>query len=426
MLRQEVIRQRNEAYFRTLVQDASDAIMIVGDDGTVKYATPSTTTIFGEITVEGALSGDLVADGERDDFARTFMQLRDRARAPGPATWTSGSSAGTASIVHIQARCSDLRDEPTVAGLVFTLRDVTEQHQLEEELKHQAFHDALTGLPNRLLLPGPDRAAARRDQARRHDRGRAVRRPGRLQGRQRHDGPQRRRRAAGGGRQSGSPAWSATRTPPRGSAATSSRCSSATPRTPPRSRRPPTAWSEAFSEPFALATGAVLTAVTVGVATTTDSADTDELLRHADLALYAAKAAGKRQWRRYQPVLSAGLVRRRELQAALEEAVGPLRVHAGLPADRRPRHRGARRVRGAGPVAASAVGHDAARPVHRPGRRDRPDHRARLLGAGPGRRRHGAMASVPAPGPPDQGRQAKGRRCRSSTAMRPPAGSTSA
>jgi EAL domain-containing protein (putative c-di-GMP-specific phosphodiesterase class I) len=65
----------------------------------------------------------------------------------------------------------------------------------------------------------------------------------------------------------------------------------------------------------------MLTTVTVGVATSQDSADTDDLLRHADLALYAAKATGKRQWRRYQPVLSAGLIRRRELQAALEEAV---------------------------------------------------------------------------------------------------------
>src|SRR5207237_4455254 len=78
---------------------------------------------------------------------------------------------------------------------------------------------------------------------------------------------------------------------------------------------------EAFGEPFPLASGAVLTTVTVGVATTSDSADTDELLRHADLALYAAKAAGKRQWRRYQPVMRAGLLRRRELQAALEVAV---------------------------------------------------------------------------------------------------------
>ena len=65
----------------------------------------------------------------------------------------------------------------------------------------------------------------------------------------------------------------------------------------------------------------MLTTVTVGVATTDDSADADQLLRHADLALYAAKAAGKRQWHRYLPTLSAGMVRRRELQAALEEAV---------------------------------------------------------------------------------------------------------
>jgi diguanylate cyclase (GGDEF)-like protein len=77
----------------------------------------------------------------------------------------------------------------------------------------------------------------------------------------------------------------------------------------------------AFAEPFALATGLVTSTVTVGVATTLDSIDTDELLRHADLALYAAKSAGKRQWRRYQPVLSTGLLRRRELQEALEEAV---------------------------------------------------------------------------------------------------------
>jgi diguanylate cyclase (GGDEF)-like protein len=77
----------------------------------------------------------------------------------------------------------------------------------------------------------------------------------------------------------------------------------------------------AFAEPFRLADSEVIATATVGVATSADSADADELLRHADLALYAAKTAGKRSWRRYQPALSAGMLRRREVQAALDDAV---------------------------------------------------------------------------------------------------------
>ena len=65
MLRQEVIRQRNEAYFRALVQDASDAIVITDDDGTVKYATPSTVAIFGDVAAVGKRFWELVAEQER-------------------------------------------------------------------------------------------------------------------------------------------------------------------------------------------------------------------------------------------------------------------------------------------------------------------------------------------------------------------------
>jgi diguanylate cyclase (GGDEF)-like protein len=47
---------------------------------------------------------------------------------------------------------TNLMHEPTLEGIVLTLRDVSERTNLEEELKHQAFHDALSGLANRGLF----------------------------------------------------------------------------------------------------------------------------------------------------------------------------------------------------------------------------------------------------------------------------------
>jgi diguanylate cyclase (GGDEF)-like protein/PAS domain S-box-containing protein len=293
--------------------------MIVGDDGRVKYATPSTATVFGDIGVEGAVFWDLVAPEERGDFVRTFTELRESARF-GPRFVDQRILRRDGKRVHIQARCSDLRDEPTVDGLVFTLRDVTEQHKLEEEMRHRAFHDALTGLPNRVLLQ--DRIAQQLASTRRtaliagvlfvdlddfkvvnDTLGHSV-------------GDELLVEAAGRLHQLVRGSDTAARLGGDefalliGNAKDTAAVEAAAERV-----------VSAFAEPFALATGLVTSTVTVGVATTLDSVDTDELLRHADLALYAAKAAGKRQWRRYQPVLSTGLLRRRELQEALEEAV---------------------------------------------------------------------------------------------------------
>jgi diguanylate cyclase (GGDEF)-like protein/PAS domain S-box-containing protein len=318
-LRQAVIRQRNEAYFRTLVQDASDAIVIVGDDGRIKYATPSTASIYGDITVEGEYIWDLVADEERAGLERTFAELRELA-AIGPRLVDLQITRRDGRRVHIQSRCSDLRGDPNVDGLVFTLRDVTEQHNLVEEMKHRAFHDALTGLPNRVLLQ--DRIAQQLA---------AARRTGLIAGVLFVDLDDFKVVNDTMGHSVGDELLVAASarlaelirdsdTAARlggdefalliGNVEDTAAVEAAAERV-----------VRAFAEPFALANGLVTNTVTVGVATTDDSADTDELLKHADLALYAAKAAGKRQWRRYQPVLSAGLIRRREIQEAMEEAV---------------------------------------------------------------------------------------------------------
>ncbi len=70
--------------------------------------------------------------------------------------------------MDVEASWLDLTDDPSVQGLVVTVRDVGERTNLEDQLRHQAFHDPLTGLPNRSLFEDRVRhAVARTRRARR-------------------------------------------------------------------------------------------------------------------------------------------------------------------------------------------------------------------------------------------------------------------
>ena len=100
--------------------------------------------------MEGEHLWDLVQPDERDEITRALAEMRGGESHDVGEDWRITSREG--SYVEVEVRCSDLRHEPTVGGLVLTLRDVTEQRQLERELKFRAFHDSLTGLPNRMLF----------------------------------------------------------------------------------------------------------------------------------------------------------------------------------------------------------------------------------------------------------------------------------
>ncbi|MER7279540.1 EAL domain-containing protein [Dactylosporangium sp. NPDC000244] len=123
-LNREIVRRDSEAYFRTLVLNAADVILIVGDDDRVSYASPSAQPLFGLDPI-GAHVSDLLVSDER-------IRRAD----------------GSAADVEVTVR--DLTGEPTVAGRVLTIHDVTERRRLERELIDRAYLDPLTGLGNRL------------------------------------------------------------------------------------------------------------------------------------------------------------------------------------------------------------------------------------------------------------------------------------
>jgi diguanylate cyclase (GGDEF)-like protein len=69
---------------------------------------------------------------------------------------------------HMEIVATNLLGNPAVAGVVVNARDVTERVEVAAQLEERAFHDELTGLPNRALLL--DRLQDALHRSTRHDR----------------------------------------------------------------------------------------------------------------------------------------------------------------------------------------------------------------------------------------------------------------
>jgi diguanylate cyclase (GGDEF)-like protein len=80
---------------------------------------------------------------------------------------------------------------------------------------------------------------------------------------------------------------------------------------------------DSLGEPFDVAGKAIHVTASVGIAIAPEHGDSStDLLRHADLALYAAKAAGRRNFVVFNPAMAAEMNERNQLETDLRAAVG--------------------------------------------------------------------------------------------------------
>lgn len=150
--RAEQALRDSEERFRALVQNGFDPILLLGADGQVRYVSPSIERVIGvpatELLGPNAALEALVYAEDAERVRAAFAEAG--ACQDGHVTIRYRACHRDGSVRHIEAVIRNLKHVPSVDGLVVNLRDVTERTLLEEALRHQAFHDPLTGLPNRL------------------------------------------------------------------------------------------------------------------------------------------------------------------------------------------------------------------------------------------------------------------------------------
>jgi len=136
---------RNEARFRSLFENASDAIIVIDSAGVVRYETPSTQRVFGR-DPEEIHEKELGLFLRKSDTTQLDTMLMN-AVPPTTLEWRACQPDGHWRDVEVLV--ADMRGDHSVNGLVLTMRDITDRKQLDAELRRRALHDTLTGLPNR-------------------------------------------------------------------------------------------------------------------------------------------------------------------------------------------------------------------------------------------------------------------------------------
>jgi len=151
--RAELALRESEARYRLLAEHATDMISRHTPDGRFLYASPASRVLlgYGPEELVGTRSAELVHPEDRSalDSSRSAVLSSGTAAA---LTFRMRRKDGT--FVPVETTWRPIRQQISgpVTEIVAVSRDISERKRAEQQIEYQAYHDVVTGLPNRTLV----------------------------------------------------------------------------------------------------------------------------------------------------------------------------------------------------------------------------------------------------------------------------------
>lgn len=132
-----VRRQEREVYFRTLLQNAADVILLTDPQGTIRDISPAVERVLGvpAETVRHTCCFDYALPSDR---SRLKLLLANCLTTPG------GTILAETRVIHadgnwrhVEVITTNLLADPVMGGLLMTVRDITERRRTETALAEQ-------------------------------------------------------------------------------------------------------------------------------------------------------------------------------------------------------------------------------------------------------------------------------------------------
>ena len=133
-LEHERLRREGDARFRALIESSSDLVLVVDDEGLVTFCTPATEHLLGVPDVE--LLGRPPFERVHPDDGWRVPPLLERPAGPNDVVEALDVRLAHADGSHrwFEVLSRDLRDEPSVGGVVLTCREITDRRRAEQRL----------------------------------------------------------------------------------------------------------------------------------------------------------------------------------------------------------------------------------------------------------------------------------------------------